>query len=540
MSNSDIDITSERENSTTHFNPQDNLSSKFSEPFDQYESDNQNSKEFANFLESKEKEGNHIGTNLRFLYSNFNVICGLCNEYFFYKFHDFEYMDIECKCRIIRNCTLDVLINKYYSNSKIINGCERHKNEKGENRKFIKYCKDCKVNLCEECLKVKSKFNNNKNSIKVHETHNLIDLLSIKEEINDEDDLYLIDKNKNDKTYNLKNIIINLRRNYENFPSYNAYKAIKSIIELLKKSDFKTENQILKFEELKKINSIKSLKENINNSNIIYKIEINGNNEEILEDLNIFENKKFNELKKLQLKKITKLKDIKALSSCYFPNLKTIEIEEANLTDDCIDIIKKLKLPKIKFISFFSNKITSPEILNSIKNFESLETFYIGDNPIDIKKLPNKNYIYEFPPNLIKLGLTKNFTRETNEFISNNLNIENIKSLYINYDGITSLKMFKNIKFKQIEDFWIRGDDKEGVIESIEEIKYFQNKKNIKRIVLKENKIKDIEKFVDIAPFFPKLELLNIEDNDIKKEKIVKVIEKLKEKGFEKLIIKYN
>ena len=90
MSHSDFDITSERENSTTHFNPQDNLSSKFSEPFDQYESDNQNSKEFANFLESKEKEGNQVETNLRFLYSNFNVICGLCNEYFFYKFHDFE------------------------------------------------------------------------------------------------------------------------------------------------------------------------------------------------------------------------------------------------------------------------------------------------------------------------------------------------------------------------------------------------------------------------------------------------------------------
>ena len=60
--------------------------------------------------------------------------------------------------------------------------------------------------------------------------------------------------------------------------------------------------------------------------------------------------------------------------------------------------------------------------------------------------------------------MTKNFTKETNEFISNNLNIENIKSLFINYDGITSLKMFENIKVKRIEDFWIRGDYKEGVI----------------------------------------------------------------------------
>ena len=100
--------------------------------------------------------------------------------------------------------------------------------------------------------------------------------------------------------------------------------------------------------------------------------------------------------------------------------------------------------------------------------------------------------------------------------------------------------MFQNIKFKRIEDFWIRGDDKEGVIESIEEMKYIPKKENIKRIVLKQNKIKDIKKFVDIARSFPKLELLNVEDNNIQKETIEKVIEKVKEKGFEKLIIKYN
>ena len=66
-------------------------------------------------------------------------------------------MDVECKCRLIRSCTKDELINKYYSNRKILNGCERHKNEKGENKKYIKYCKDCKVNLCDDCLKEKSK-----------------------------------------------------------------------------------------------------------------------------------------------------------------------------------------------------------------------------------------------------------------------------------------------------------------------------------------------------------------------------------------------
>jgi hypothetical protein len=52
-----------------------------------------------------------------------------------------------------------------------------------------------------------------------------------------------------------------------------------------------------------------------------------------------------------------------------------------------------------------------------INKFKSLEKFYIGHNPIDIKKLPSQNYIYNLPPNLIELGISYNFTKETNSFI---------------------------------------------------------------------------------------------------------------------------
>ena len=66
----------------------------------------------------------------------------------------------------------------------------------------------------------------------------------------------------------------------------------------------------------------------------------------------------------------------------------------SNLTDSCIGVIKKLNLPKIKFISLFDNKIASPEIFSSIQNFHSLQIFFIGDNPIDIKNyLIKKLYI---------------------------------------------------------------------------------------------------------------------------------------------------
>ena len=102
--------------------------------------------------------------------------------------------------------------------------------------------------------------------------------------------------------------------------------------------------------------------------------------------------------------------------------------------------------------------------------------------------------------------------------------------------------MFERIIFNQLEEVWIRGDIKAGYIESIEEIRYLQSKenKNIQKIILKQTRIKDIEKLIDILSSFPKLELLNIEGNKIEKERIKRVIEKIKEKKFEKLKIQYN
>ena len=54
-----------------------------------------------------------------------------------------------------------------------------------------------------------------------------------------------------------------------------------------------------------------------------------------------------------------------------------------------------------------------------------------------------------------------------------------------------------------------------------------------------QNKINDIENFVDIISSFKNLELLNLKNNRIDEIGIRDVEEKLKEKGFKNLIIKY-
>ena len=72
-------------------------------------------------------------------------------------------------------------------------------------------------------------------------------------------------------------------------------------------------------------------------------------------------------------------------------------------------------------------------------------------------------------------------------------------------------------------------------------IKYLNEKKNIKKIVLKENQIKNIEELIDIIPSFPNLQFLNLEDNPIDRDKIEEILGKIKKmKGFENFVIKYK
>ena len=485
------------------------------------------------------------------------ILCPSCDEYFDLKSINLQYINIECRCRCINNCPLTEFKKKqdndhfFYTQDKLQFGCKLHSNQK-----YIKYCKDCKQDLCKICLEESAKYNNDSGKHTPHETHELVDLLNIDKKIIKVRNLIEAlnfekikakDPNKNNNIENdeepdIKKLILGLLNYYYDRPSYNGYKAIKVAKAFLSHPFKQKIKPNLKYEELFKITSIKELKEKINYPHLIYKIIINGDEtKEELENLNIFKNKKFSKLEVIQINNIKKLNNIEALTSCLFPELKELVIGCTELNNECINVIKKLKLPKIKFISFFGNKITSPEIFGAVEKFNTLEKYYIGSNQIDINKLPNKKIKYNFPKNLIELGISKMFTKNTNSFITEHLNLKNIKMLYISGNEIVSLKAFEKIKFNHLEEFWVRGKEKGECLESIEEVEYLKHIKSLKKIVVKQNSIKDIEKLVDIISPFKNLELFNIEDNGIDKEKMEFIIKKIKKKGkFKKLKFKYN
>ena len=145
----------------------------------------------------------------------------------------------------------------------------------------------------------KSVFDNDSGQHTRHETHTLIDLLNVKKEIEEIKNNLLKDE-KLSNNENIKNLLENLITEYDNFPSYNSYKTIKK---LLKKLPFaEPKNEVLNIETLYIIKSLEKLKESIDEPNSIYKILINGEkSNEIMEDLSIFQNKEFSNLKVLNL-----------------------------------------------------------------------------------------------------------------------------------------------------------------------------------------------------------------------------------------------
>lgn len=462
--------------------------------------------------------------------SSVYILCENCKDNYYLKFQNLRYINIECECKLIINCLISDFIKDYCSKKPNNYGCEWHGWERTD-----KYCLDCKINICKKCLAEKSQFYNDTGLHTKHETHTLINLLDVKKEI-EEINKYI--EEKLDDNDNIKNIMGNYVKDYENFPSYNGYKTIKKFLKVLPLKE--PSCGFLKKEVLHIINSLPKLKEKIKESDLLCKININEEKtNEMMDDLSLFEGKKFCNLKRLIMNNIS-LKNISGMANCSFPNLKLIEIESNELTNDCIKVFNKLDLPKIHYISLFDNKITSTEIFGIAEKYKTLKVFFIGKNQFDDTIVKNDKTTYEFP-NIETLGITNNFSKETNNFIFTNLNLENIKILYIYGNYFSSFEKFEKIKFKRLEKFWFRGMTHKGFITDIKEIMYFQGKENIKNICLKENKINNIEELVNIIPSFPKLEFLNIEDNEIDHcliEKILSEIHKIK--GFENFKIQYK
>ena len=135
-----------------------------------------------------------------------------------------------------------------------------------------------------------------------------------------------------------------------------------------------------------------------------------------------------------------------------------------------------------------------------------------------------------------EFGLTGNFEGENINFVRR-LGIENLKIFYISRNKITNLQCLQEIDFLRLDEFWVDNNN----ITDIKEIMNIRNKKNLRRINLKKNKINNLNELFNIIQFFPNLKILNLTSNDeIRKEEADKMMIKIRKKWRIDLHIEMN
>ena len=481
------------------------------------ENENNNINSVQNDFNSEFSTSFNINTELNFpqiiflLFHKFTY-CQKCKSYLIINLtSNYNYIDIECECSLIKNITLEKFKEEYCTDDFLggVNECKKHKKE------YKKYCTDCRENLCEECEKEETKSEKGKRT--VHETHTLnqADLEFVKE--NKPKIKKMIEGNKNLDIFCLIN---NYLDSFDDHPSYYKFIAIKNIVSFIEKypqlpKNFYDKNIKLEEEKMIKIHTLDELEKEINKEVPIYEIDIKNKNVDKTLSLDIFENKEFKKLETLILNRF-KINSIKSLLKCKFPNLKILDLEKNEITNECIDIFKKIDLPKIEFISVFENKITSIRILEVMTKFKSLVTLFVGRNMFDEDEINTYNKPIKLPEKLIELGLTENFKKGTIKFLKK-IYMRNVQILYLSGNSFNSLDILRNCDILYLKEIWLTN-----TISNIEEITHLNNKGSIEIINISGNKFGDnnIKKLINYIESFPKLKKLILRHNGIEQKTI--------------------
>ena len=421
-------------------------------------------------------------------------------------------LHVKCNCKKLDNLSISDFIAKYTTHDR--NVIEEHLYCKPHKRKYEYYCYYCRANVCKDCLLDDMHKNHYPEKFLDDKIEDIIN--KIKKKIKE----FRKDVSAGD-TENRKilNLILTLIKNYKEYPCHNLHKSIKVFLTYLE------ELEIPKIETKIKIISKNQLYEEkmIELSKYITSIKINGEN---FCDLKI--------LSKLDLSNLTKLSlignnitNIDPLLNINFAKLKYLDLENNKIDDEHFKNFGKMKLKDIRYVNLFENKIKSPTIFESVTNFPTLKTFFIGKNLFEEKEIKNNMHKTYDLSHIKKIGLTGNFTDKTIEFISN-LKLDKLEIMYISRNNLTSLDCLKNIHCKQLVSFWAITNnltDYKGVLN----LKY---KKKIEEIVLKENKISNIDDLSNFIKQFPKLKLFNISGNhiDLDDPKNIEIINKIKKK----------
>ena len=474
--------------------------------FDNFdEGNNREKSSLDNFIGIEDTNSDNIENSL---------ICTKCNgspEIIF----EGEYYNIECFCHHIKNSNYEYFYNNYLKktdkdlNQKIKEEsfckCQEHK------MKYIGYCGDCSIDICEKCFAQKD------NSHLNHTTLSYPNLLDLNIEAickNILRDKFVKGKNENKKLIKVINLIL---LSYKNYPCFTNYKNLDHLLTFFRKIKDKSQelNASKEMEIYYKINRLKELKNIIKNDcDKINKIESISIETQNFYDLNLLKfNESINSYNKLSILDLRQnnISDISPLTSINFPELINLNLSINRLSNDNIDNILNLNknCPKLTILDLSNNAFTEYRLLEICQKVSNLKVLNIGNNLLysDYKKIKNEYAKFDFS-NLNEFGLSFGvFSKQSIDLIKI-FNLDNIIKLDLSSNNLYSLTFIKKVNCYKLEEILLSNN-------YLKEFYILKKLKKLKSIDLKGNHIFNIYNLNKFLNELPNIEKLILSDNNI-------------------------
>ena len=428
-------------------------------------------------------------------------------------------LNSECECFHIINISPQYFLNNYLlkiaKNSDSKNKEENYFKCQNHSMKYVSFCDDCFLDMCEKCL-----------ADKCHLTHTLFRFPDIYEKCKnillnfislENEKLGNESKGKSQLIKLMKGIIFS----YKNYPCYNNYKNLNNLFNFIRqikennndKNIYQKEN--IKMELFLKIKKVRELKDLINNFpekiNLIESIKIQAQN---FYNLNLLKINaatiSYNNLIELDLKK-NNISDITPLISINFPELKYLDLSMNRLSDQNLDDIHRLFkcCNKLQSIDLSNNAFTDYKLFEFSKDFKYLKKLNLGNNLFNFnnKNINDEKNKFDFS-NIEELELSYGvFSKQSIELMKN-FKINNLKILNLCTNNLNSLSFTEKMVCDKLEELWLSNNH----LKEFGKLKKF---KKLKLLDLQGNKISDINKLNEFLCELPDIEKLNLFENKI-------------------------
>jgi len=388
---------------------------------DQTIDDSKKSTDFysSSFLNKMDKKDNNIKThkeetiennmnldNLEYQFLHF--FCKKCQTVPKIIFNSYENATYFCSCHGFQDKKIGEILNLYIideSNFKPLDflACKEHQ------KVYVYFCKDCKKNICRECIRNKM---NHKTHLKEIFDEHFCEIDEIAKNVLE------IFKNNNDVNLEnikrLMNVIIN---DYNYFPNYSHFFIIRQCYFFL--------SHISK--EIKNIKELKDINNNLENIQRIICIK---------QDIKDISQIKFGELTNLTELNLSQnfIKNIEPLSKYKLPKLKILDLAVNLIDDSNKEYFFKFDFPELTVFNIFGNRLTDYEILkfNNNKKFPKLNKVLFGDNIFKFpdKQINKKELEFDFF-SVIEIGFKRNVFNDSSIMFLPCFILKNIEIIYL-------------------------------------------------------------------------------------------------------------